>query len=116
MTSTLGMVLASAVALLVNLGVLVSFIAVILTVVRRQRPDAVPLLVGAMIAELLLTGASYAVSMVLPRFAIAGGGMSDYAMMQAINTLIFSLAHAAARGLLLWGIVRLARPPEPLLQ
>ena len=101
---------ASVFSVLVNLAVLGVFVVVILTVVRRHRPDAAPILVGAIAFELLLTCLSYVVSMMLPRFAMVGG-VAGYAQAQAVNVFVFTLAHVAARGLLLWGIVRLARPP-----
>jgi hypothetical protein len=111
MTSpTLFIGVASAFSLLLNLSVLIAFVVVVLTIVRRHRPDAVALLLGALVLELLLTCASYATSLILPQLVGTLGGVGRYAEAQAINVFVFALAHAATRGLLLWGIVRLARP------
>jgi len=111
-SSTVFIAMASGISLLINLGVLIAFLVVVLTVVRRERPDAVALLLGALVSELLLTCLSYAVSLILPQLIGAMGGVAGYAQAQAVNILVFALAHAAARGLLLWGVVRLARPAE----
>lgn len=88
--------------------VLVAFIVVIATVVRRHRPDATPILLGALIFEVLISLVTYLVQAALPRFM----GVSDGSLMEAyaLSNVIFSVAHAAARACLLWGIVRLAQP------
>jgi hypothetical protein len=103
---------ASAFSLLLNLGMLVAFLVVVLTLVRRHRPDAVALLVGALVLEFFLTCLSYAASLILPQVAGWLGGVARYAEVQTLNVFVFALAHAATRGLLLWGIVRLARPAD----
>jgi len=100
--------LSAALSILLNLSVLAVFIVVIVTVVRRHRPDAVPPLLGAVIAELLIAVLSFVGSTVLSRVV----GAAAYADYYAAQTAVFALAGAAARGLFLWGIVRLARPPE----
>lgn len=111
-SSALFMGAASAFSLLLNLAVLIAFVVVVLTVVRRHRPDAVALLIGALALEFLLTCVSYAASLILPQIAGWLGGVARYAEAQAVNVFVFALAHAATRGLLLWGIVRLARPAD----
>jgi hypothetical protein len=94
----------------IGLAVLVAFIIAIATVVRRHRPDALPILFGAVIFEILITLCSFVATIVLPRFATPALGMAGYAETQAINTVVFAVAHAAARSLLLWGVIRLAQP------
>ena len=98
-------------AILINFAVLVAFIVVVLTVVRQHRPDAVPLLLGALGFEGFLTAASFASSILLARFVMPRG-IGGIATAQSLNTLVFALAHAGARCLFIWGVVRLARPRE----
>jgi hypothetical protein len=97
----------------VGSSVLIAFIVVIAIVVRRYRPDASPILLGAMIFELLISLVSYATQLVLPRFmSVSGSSGSGFTEAYALSSLFFSVAHAAARLFLLWGIVRLAQPPN----
>lgn len=112
MTSSLSFIFAAAGMLswVMGLGVSLIFIVVIATIVRRYRPDAVPLLLAAMVLELLIAVCGGGISMFLPSFVGASMGMKVYAQVQALNTSVVALLHAGARGLLLWGIVRLARP------
>ena len=98
-----GMVIPGGVGLLV----LVAFIVVIATVVRRHRPDVTPILLGAMAFECLISLVATVSQAALPRFV----GMSSYTEAYVLSSAIFSVAHAAARLFLLWGIVRLAQPP-----
>lgn len=111
MSPSASLVVSSVLGIGINFAVLVAFIVVVLTVVRQHRPDAVPLLLGALGFEALLTAASFASSVLLTRLVMPGG-MDGVAAAQSLNTLLFSLAHAGARCLLIWGIVRLARPLE----
>ena len=95
----------------VGLLVLIAFFAVIVTVVRRHRPDAAPILLGAISFECLISLAASATWIVLPRFlSVSGPSGGSYTEAYALSNVIFSVAHAAARGFLLWGIVRLAEP------
>ena len=98
----------------VSSSVLIAFIVVIAIVVRRHRPDVAPILLGAMIFELLISAVSYVTQLVLPRFMSVSGASGSGGYMEAyvLSTLLFSVAHAAARLFLLWGIVRLAQPPR----
>jgi hypothetical protein len=93
-----------------SLVVSLIFIVVIGTIVRSHRPDVAPLLLWAAICELLVNVGSLGVSMLLLRFLTPTFGMKIYAETQALNATLTALLHAGARGLLLWGIVRLARP------
>ena len=101
-----------------SIGVLLplAFIVVIATVVRRHRPDVTPLLIGAMSFECLISVVSYATMFALPHVvslsAPSSAGRSSYTEAYALSNVIFSVAHAMARILLLWGIVRLAQPPN----
>ena len=102
---------ASAISTCVEALVLVAFLVAIATAVRRYRPDAVPILLGATIFELSISVVAYLARVVLPRFFLGGGSGTDSVMeAYAISGVVFSVAHAAARLLLLWGIVRLAQP------
>ncbi|HKO52507.1 MAG TPA: hypothetical protein VJV79_32590 [Polyangiaceae bacterium] len=99
----------------VSMSLLIAFIVVIATVVRRHRPDASPILLGAMIFEASISLVSYATQVALPRFMSVGGGTSgsvSFVEAYALSNVIFSVAHAGARAFLLWGIVRLAQPPN----
>jgi len=98
--------LASALSWGLGLIVTLALIAAIAIVVRKHRPDAAPILLGAVIFELLVSIGSYAVSLTLSRMIGAGG----YLEAQAVNTAVAGIAHAGARTLLLWGIIRLAQP------
>ncbi|HYQ01203.1 MAG TPA: hypothetical protein VER96_21175 [Polyangiaceae bacterium] len=101
-----------------GIGVLLplAFIAVIATVVRRHRPDVTPLLLGAMSFECLISVVSYVTMFALPHVLTVSApsiaGRSSYTEAYALSNVIFSVGHAAARILLLWGIVRLAQPPN----
>jgi len=99
--------LSSALSWGLGLIVTLALIAVIATVVRKHRPDAAPILLGAVIFELLISIGSYAMSVTMSRIL----GTSGYVEAQALNTLVAGIGHAGARTLLLWGIVRLAQPP-----
>jgi len=99
---------AGAVAWSLTLLALVVFILVVATVVRKHRPDAAPILLLALSLELLLTLASVATQLVLPRLMLATGDMTRYFEVQAITTVTVGLSHLASRALLIWGVVRLA--------
>jgi hypothetical protein len=92
--------------------VMIAFVVAIAIVVRRHRPDAAPILLGATIFELLISVAGYVTTMALPRLMSVSmsPGYSSYMEAQALSTVIFSVAHATARVCLLWGILRLAQP------
>jgi hypothetical protein len=96
----------------VSLVVSLTFIVVIATVVRRYRPDAAPILIGALVFELLITVYAAGASVILARITSTSMGIEGYAQAQAISTSVIALLHASARALLLWGIVRLARPAD----
>jgi hypothetical protein len=93
--------------------VLIAFIVAIATVVRRHRPDAAPILLGALIFEALISLVTYVTQAALPRFTSMSGlaGSGSFMEAYALSSVIFGVAHAAARLFLLWGIVRLAQPP-----
>jgi hypothetical protein len=103
---------AGVISLGVGLLVLIAFIAVIATVVRRHRPDTAPILLGAVAFECVISLAAYAAQIALPRFFSVSASSGGYMEAYALSNVIFSVAHAAARAFLLWGIVRLAEPPN----
>lgn len=106
MSSTLIMGAAGALSWGLNLIVTLALIAVCATIVRKHRPDAAPILLGALIFELLVSLGSYALSITMSRWV----GSSGYLEAQALNTAVSGIARAGARTLLLWGIIRLALP------
>jgi hypothetical protein len=101
---------ASVISWAVGLLMLIAFTIVIVTVVRRHRPDAAPILLGAISFECLISLAAYAGQIALPHFVSPSGG--GYMEAYALSNVIVSVAHAGARAFLLWGIVRLAEPPN----
>jgi hypothetical protein len=97
----------------VGLLVMIAFVVVIATSVRRHRPDVTPILLGAIGFECVIALASNLTPLVLARFtSVSGPSGGSYMEAYALSTLIFSIARAAARACLLWGIVRLAEPPN----
>jgi hypothetical protein len=64
---------ASVISWSVSLLVLIAFLVVIVTVVRRHRPDATPILLGAISFEFLISLAAYAAQLALPRFLSVSG-------------------------------------------
>ncbi len=97
-------------AILLNFAVLTAFIAVVLTVVRHRRLDAVPILLGALGFEVPLTGAAFASSFVLSRFM--PGGVEGFARARGVNRLVLVVRHASARCLCTGVNLQLARPRE----
>ena len=90
----------------------VIFVTIIATVVRKHRPDVAPLLLWAALLELLITFIGRGVPMLLVRVVSPSVDMNVFYAAEALLTTLTALLHAGARGLLLWGIVRLARPVE----
>jgi len=93
----------------VGMLVLIAFIVAIATAVRRHRPDAAPILLGAVSFECVISLLSYATQVALPRL-LSVSGSGSYMEAFALSNVLFSVAHAAARLCLLWGVVRLAQP------
>ena len=95
----------------VGVLLLIAFLLTIVTVVRRHRPDAAPILLGAIVFESLVSFSASVTQIALPRIvSVSGPSGGSYMEAYALSNLVFSVAHAAARGCLLWGIVRLAEP------
>ena len=107
-TPTNIMLLAGAAGWGLTLLVELAFIVLVATSVRRQRPDAAPILLLALGLDLLFTLASFIAQMAIPRLVSVSGDMTGYAELQAISTIAASLGHATSRALLIWGVVRLA--------
>ena len=114
MSSNLIMGLAGTISWGISALVMIAFIVAIAITVRKHRPDAAPLLLGATIVEFLISLAGLAASYLIPRLVTMGGtsGYDRYVGAQALSSVTFSVAHAAARILLLWGLLRLAQPPQ----
>jgi len=74
---------ASAISWGVGVLVLIAFIAAIATVVRRHRPDATPILLGAMIFEALISLVAYLTQLALPRFLSVTGPSGSGSYMEA---------------------------------
>jgi hypothetical protein len=89
----------------------VALLVVILTTVRRHRPDAYSLLAIGTGLDLVFTVLGTISAFATSIFGIRGeGGIETYAQMYAATTAFFMLAHAAARVTFIVGLVRLARP------
>jgi hypothetical protein len=99
---------------LVGIVVQIALLVVTLTVVRRNRPNAVAPLAASF--GIGLAGTAGAV-VVYPLLSLAsvnmGSGFDRFALLQAATTVAFSLLHAVAGVLLVVGLVRLATP-EPV--
>jgi hypothetical protein len=109
---TTWMVLAGGVSTIVGLAVQVALLVATLTVVRRNKPRAVPPLAasfGIGIASTVLSVVAYPlIGVVTSR----SGGMDSYMLVQSAMTVGFSLVHAVTGVLLVLGLVSLATP-EP---
>jgi hypothetical protein len=107
---TTWMALAGGVSTLVGLAVQVALLVVTLTVVRRNKPRAVPMLAasfGIGIASTLLSVVAYPV---LAAVTSRSGGMDSYMLGQSAVTVGFALVHAVSGVLLVLGLVSLATP------
>jgi uncharacterized membrane protein len=113
MSAESSLIAAGALSWLFTLGTQLAFLVAIATLVRRHRPDASPVLLGAVIFELLVTGCSYVAELILPALTARSTGIPGYMTARAISNVVFAGGHSAAQLLLLWGIIRLARPSEP---
>jgi hypothetical protein len=110
MSGESGMVymLAGAASLGVSFLVQLVFIIVVATLVRRHRPDVSPILLLALGVEALVSLGTYAAQVLVPRLLLPDA--THYAQALALLGLMGALGHAIGRGLLLWGVVRLATP------
>jgi hypothetical protein len=109
-TSTMLMGIAGGASWLLTLALLLTFVIIAATTVRKHRPDAAPILLLALSVEFIFALAGFAAQIILPRFFSVGGDFSHYMEAQAITTVSVSLGHSFARGLLIWAVVRLALP------
>jgi len=107
-SSTLALAVSAAVVWGLSVLIQIVFLVVVLTTVRPRRPDVAPIFLLALGLELLFFLAGAASSMVLPRLTLPGG-VEQYQQALAISNFTVSLGHAVSRGLLIWGIARLAR-------
>ena len=109
-TSTMLMDTGAIVSWLLTLAVLLTFVIVAATTVRKHRPDAAPILLLALSIEFIFSLAGFAAQFALPRLFYVGGDFSHYMEAQAISTVSVSLGQTCARSLLIWSVVRLALP------
>jgi hypothetical protein len=103
MTTTLLWGLTAAFGTALALGVQLGLLAVTLTIVQRRRPDAVPVLLGATALDLFTTIVAFPLPLLL-RFV----GPSSYMQVQLYANAAFSVCHALAKLILIFGIVKLA--------
>ena len=101
---------ASAGATLTSVATLVVFLVLALTVVRRERPDAAPLLAYAVALEIVVAFAGFASSVLIPIVLNTTKSSRSYPQAQAINTVVFAVLRTAAQVMLICGVVRLTRP------
>jgi len=107
---TTWMMLASGLSTLTGLAVQIALLVVTLTVVRRNKPRAVPTLAasfGIGIASTLLSVVAYPL---LALVANRSGGMDSYMLMQSAVTVGFALVHVVSGVLLVLGLVSVATP------
>jgi hypothetical protein len=100
---------ANLLATVVGLALQVGLLVVALTVVRRHKPEAVPLLAGSFavgIASTVLSAVAYPLAAAL----VQPDGMRHYAMTQAALSVGFMLLHLVSGVLLILGLVKLATP------
>ena len=113
--STVALIISAVGSWGLTLFVQIAFLVVVLSTVRTRRPDVAPILLLSVALDFLFVVAGGVSQMLLPRLMLGGGNMGQYQEAQAISTLTVSLGHAVGRGLMLWGIVRLAadKPTMP---
>jgi hypothetical protein len=95
--------------LFVSVAFIIVWIVVLATVVRKNRPDALPVLGASVGVSALATGFSVAVA-VAARF-VTPSGAEAYMIFYAATSAGSTLLHAAASALLIAGVVKLSKPP-----
>lgn len=98
----------------VSLLLLVANIVVVVTVVRRHRPDVYKSLLAWAIAGIVISGASPIVNYVAVTIA-ATSGTSSIIATQLATTLVNIPLHVVVSLLLLRGIIKLAQPPKAVV-
>jgi len=102
--------IAGAISWSLTLLMLFVFLLVVAFVVRPRQPEAATILLLGLGLELVCAIGSMVAQFLLPRLLASGGDMTTYAQAYAINTIVVALGHGAGRALLIWGVVRLAKP------
>jgi len=94
---------------LVGVGLQIALLAVVLTAVKRRRRDAMPWLLAAAVAGLVVSVVGPAVGWA---GAFLGGelGVAGMLLAQALLGIVGTVIHAVIFLLLLRGVVALARP------
>jgi hypothetical protein len=101
--------LASGVGTLAVLAVEIALLVVVLTVVRRNRPRAVGLLLASTVISIAATVLTPVTYMLVPSAIMsAGGGVERVSLLFAVLGVGFALVRTLAGVLLVVGIVRLA--------
>ena len=107
MTSTvLWMTAVGSLNALLALGVQVALLIVTLSVIQRERPDAVPLLLTSATLDFLTTVAAFLLPVLLGQLV----GVAAFAPVNAVAGVVFTIAHTAARTLTIFALIRLVRP------
>jgi hypothetical protein len=99
---------------MVNTGLWVSLLVVVLTAVRRHRPEAMRLLLWAALLGLLQALVGPGLGVLLSQTGALGLDGEAVLVGHALLGFTGTLLHAAVFVLLLMGIVRLARPARAL--
>jgi hypothetical protein len=102
---------------MVGVGLWIGLLVVVLTAVRRHRPDATRLLLWAAVLGLLQALVGPGLGMLLSQANAIGFDGEGVLLGHAVLGFVETLLHAAVFVLLLMGIARLARParaPLPL--
>jgi|SRR4051812_44026166 hypothetical protein len=87
------------------------FLVLIVTTIRRQRPDAWGLLAAAVGVALLTNLLNVVSGLVGSMFVSGSGGMESFIHYTAASHLLLTMTGITARILLVIGVLRLARDP-----
>lgn len=99
---------------LVSIGCHIALLVVVVTVVRRHRPDAQGALLGW--AILALVGAAiFPVFMMASVMIFSRQGVDAVLAVQAFNTIVSLLFTLVVSILLVRGLAKLAQPPKPVV-
>lgn len=98
---------------LISMGLQLAIIVAIATLVRRQRPDAwKPLLLWSIATTALWAWRPLA--RLLFRSA-ADSGVNDFYRVEVLTQAVYLPMHVALVALLIYGLVKLAQPPKPVV-
>jgi hypothetical protein len=112
-SSTMLYTLVSAVGTLAALALEITLLVVVLTTVRRHRPDAAAVLAGSAGVTIFSTLASSFFYVVAARLMDrASGGIDAYMTVQAAFSAAMIIVRGLAAVLLIIGLARIAAPPR----